>query len=89
MTQIIDTNNPEDNTNDDDARQVAVDQFFAVRPGWSTFNYEPCFLRGWDNRMAGNPDESGGYLANTTERVTYTAGRLAAADHLYKTGRTE
>jgi hypothetical protein len=74
---------------DNEARQGAVDQFFAARPGWSTFNYEPCFLRGWDNRIEGNTNQSGGYLANTTERVCYSAGQTAAANHLYKTGRAE
>jgi hypothetical protein len=74
---------------DEQARQAAVDEFFEKRPGWSTFNYEPCFLRGWDSWMTGSKDQSGGYLAHTTERVCYNAGQSAADRHLYKTGRTE
>jgi hypothetical protein len=59
---------------------TAVDAFFAARPGWSRFNLEHCFRLGWANHLSGKPDQSGGFLANTTERVTYNAGQLAAAD---------
>ena len=62
----------------------ACDAFFDARPGWSRFNLEHCFRNGWNNRMGLNGrhlvyDEAGGYIAHTTERLVYTAGRLAAA----------
>jgi hypothetical protein len=62
----------------------AVDAFFDARPGWSRFNLEHCFCRGWENHMRGyRPSEpGGGFVAHTTERLVYDAGRLAAATHL-------
>lgn len=47
---------------------------------------EPWFLKGWDTRMAGISDRTGGTVSQTNARAAYEAGRRGATDYIIKRG---
>jgi hypothetical protein len=74
---------------DAETRQEALDHYFQGRPDWFRFSYQHQFLAGWDGKMNGSGWREGPTLAGTSERHAHEAGYLAAANHLFKTGRGE